>query len=297
MQILITGGTGFIGAELVKALSDQGHKLVIYTRGKDHFESNKISYTNSLEHIGSQEYFDCFINLAGESMAGGRWTEARKAQLIASRIETTRALVDLARRLNKPPAVVLSASAIGFYGHQGDHLLTEDATPVAGFSHSLCRAWEEEASKLAELGCRVCVLRLGVVLSARGGAMEELTRSARMGVATWLGNGKQWLSWVHRDDVIAAMQYLVAQEGLSGVFNVTAPEPETNRGFCQRLRSYMTTLVAMPVPSWAMRLLLGEMADELLLNGQRVVPTRLQAQGFVFRYKTLDEALPSLTAR
>ena len=297
MRILLTGGTGFIGGALVERLVQRGDSVAIYTRSQAHFDTDNIKYINSLDEIPEEEYFECFINLAGESLAQGRWSDERKAVLVASRVDTTRALVALAQRLQRPPAVVLSASAIGYYGHQGDELLAEDASPREGFCQRLCQAWEDEALRFEEIGSRVCRLRLGVVLGSTGGALAELTKTYRFGFGTWLGNGSQWLSWVHREDVLAAMEFLLGNDQLAGAFNLTAPEPITNKGFCLALRNHLRAVACLPVPGWILRLAVGEMADELLLKGQRVVPRRLQEAGFEFRYNSLAEALPDLLTR
>ena len=294
MNILLTGGTGFIGGELTRQLLAGGHRVCILTRSRDHFDAENISYINSLDSIPAEENFECFINLAGENMAAGRWNEARKTELLESRVATTRALFELASRLDAPPRVLLSASAIGYYGHQGDERLAESAPAVEGFSQRLCQAWEDEAQRFESLGTRVCLLRLGVVLGSGGGAFLELTRSARLGVGSWLGSGRQWLSWVHREDVIAAILFLLENDACKGAYNLTAPEPVTNRGFCDELAVHKRALLKLPLPSVVARLALGEMAEELLLNGQRVIPRRLQEAGFQFRYNTLGEALPEL---
>lgn len=297
MDILITGGTGFIGSVLAESLRARGDSLTILTRDPGHFEAENLRYINELSSIGKEERFDAFINLAGESLAAGRWSEARKAALVESRVGTTRALLALARRLDTPPSVVLSASAIGIYGHQGEDRLAENAIQEDGFSHRLCQAWESEALRFESLGCRVCQLRLGVVLAREGGAMEQMTRSFQFGVGSWVGSGRQWLSWIHRHDVIAAIEFLLEKSELSGPFNLTAPEPVTHRGFCQAVRLVRPVPLALPVPGFVLRLALGEMAEELLLNGQRVIPRRLQEAGFEFHYPSLREAMPDLLER
>jgi uncharacterized protein (TIGR01777 family) len=297
MRILLTGGTGFIGGALIERLLQRGDSVLVYSRDRSHFGSDNIQYINDLSDISKNDYFECFINLAGENMSRGRWNEARKAELIGSRIDSTRAIFELAQRLQRPPRVLLSASAIGYYGHQGDQRLSEDAPPEEGFSHRLCQAWEQEASRFEGLATRVCRLRLGVVLADQGGAMDELTRSFRFGLGCWLGSGSQWLSWIHRDDAIRAMEFLLDDSQVGGVYNLTAPEPVTNRQFCQALCQHLPVLLSVPVPGPILRLAVGEMADELLLNGQRVLPRRLQEAGFVFRYGTLAQALPDLLHR
>ncbi|MCX2981546.1 TIGR01777 family protein [Halieaceae bacterium IMCC14734] len=295
MNILITGGTGFIGGALVESLAHQCAQVTVYTRDASHFDTDSISYITDLDSIADDARFDAFINLAGESLATGRWTDQRKQELISSRVDTTLALVELARRLQYKPSTVLSGSAIGYYGPQQDTELDEAAVANAqGFAQELCVRWEAAAAGFSELGIRLCLLRLGVVLARDGGAMEQLAKSLAFGVGTWLGSGRQWLSWVHRDDVIAAMSFLLAQPELAGVFNLTAPEPVSNRQFCDELCGQRRALLKLPVPGVIMTLALGEMADELLLNGQRVVPGRLQGAGFEFHYPNLREALPDL---
>ena len=295
MNILITGGTGFIGGALVESLAQQGAQITVFTRDASHFDTDTISYITDLDSIADDARYDVFINLAGESLATGRWTDERKQELVSSRVDTTLALVELARRLQHKPATVLSGSAIGYYGPQGDAELDEVAAAnVQGFAQDLCVRWETAASGFSEMGIRLCLLRLGVVLARDGGAMKELAKSLDFGLGTWLGNGRQWLSWIHRDDVIAAMTFLLAQPELAGVFNLTAPEPVSNREFCDELCGRRGAFLKLPVPGLVMTLALGEMAGELLLSGQRVVPMRLQSAGFEFRYPNLREALPDL---
>ena len=224
-------------------------------------------------------------------MAGARWTAAYKQEIVESRVDTTQAVVQLLQRLEHKPQALLSASAIGFYGHHGDEELAEEGAGAPGFSHSLCQRWEQAALAAEEMGVRVCLLRFGVVLDSDGGAMVELARPFRFGVANWLGTGRQWLSWVHRRDVIAAILFLLEQPGLSGPFNITAPQPVTSRGFCQVMKGYQRTFITAPVPAPVIRLLVGQMADELLLSGQRVVPAALQRAGFEFQFSELNQAL------
>lgn len=297
MNILITGGTGFIGTVLVRQLLERGDTVTVYTRSPNHEDDVGLRYVCSLDDIASSTYFDAFINLAGESIAEGRWTAARKRALVDSRVGTTEALLALAERLERAPAALVSASAIGYYGPQDDTELGEDAGTVDCFSHQLCVSWEAAARRFEALGTRVCIIRLGVVLDRDGGAFAQLDKSVQFGVATWLGSGHQWLSWVHRDDVINAIQFLLDRNALSGPFNLTAPEPVTNRGFSEALASHRKTFIGLPVPGFVMRAALGELADELLLTGQRVIPEKLEAEGFEFRYRTVDQALSALLAR
>jgi uncharacterized protein (TIGR01777 family) len=294
MNLLMTGGTGLIGTALQARLLTAGYRVTILTRNTTLQDTDSLRFINHLDQITTDEQFEVFINLAGESMAQGRWSDKRKRQLLESRVHTTGALAELAQRLTTKPAVVLSASAIGIYGHQQDQLLVEQAPCQDGFSHRLCRDWEAAAQALEALGTRVCILRFGVVLAQEGGALAELMRSFQFGVAAWLGRGEQWLSWVHLDDVLSSIEFLLANKQCEGAYNITAPEPVRNRAFTEAIRRHKFALVALPVPGFVMRIALGEMAEELLLNGQRVIPQRLQEGGFEFQYPNLDQALTNL---
>jgi uncharacterized protein (TIGR01777 family) len=296
MNILVTGGTGFIGQALLARLLERGDKVTVYSRSSAHQGNEWVQYVTDLNQVDHRASFDAFINLAGESIAGGRWSNARKQLLRDSRIDTTRALYELACRLDQPPGILLSASAIGYYGPQDDSPLDESATTRDCFAHRLCVDWEKEAARFESLGTRVCLLRFGVVLDRDGGAFDQLRRAVMLGVATWLGNGRQWLSWVHREDAIRGIEFLLDHATLSGPFNITAPTAVTNRGFSEALAQFRTALVWLPVPGFVMRAAMGELADELLLTGQRVVPARLEAAGFGFNYPDLAEALPTLLA-
>ncbi len=296
MNYLITGGTGFIGTALIASLRAAGHGITVLTR-QPRPPQEGVSFVTSLDAIPAQARFDGVVNLAGASLAGARWSESYKREITSSRLDTTGAVIALLGRLQQPPAVLLSASAIGFYGHHGDEPLGEDGAVVPGFSQQLCQRWEAEALRAEALGTRVCLLRFGVVLDRDGGAMEQMAQPFRLGIANWLGSGQQWLSWVHRKDAVAAMDFLLARTDLSGPFNITAPEPVTSRGFCAAMKRRRRTLLTAPVPAPVMRLLVGEMAQELLLQGQRVLPLRLQAEGFRFSFPTLDDALGAIMAR
>jgi uncharacterized protein len=295
MHILITGGTGFIGQALVPRLLQSGHRISILSRSQ-HRDSPQCHYLRSLEELPADSGPEAVINLAGASLAAKRWTRAYKEELLASRIAGTRSLVDFFARSARPPRVLLSASAIGYYGAHGDEPLAEDAAPGSGFSSELCQAWEGEATRAADAGIRTCLLRLGVVLDSQGGALKQMALPFRFGVASWPGTGQQYLSWIHREDVVAALALLLADDSLAGAFNITAPQPVTQREFCQAMRRHFRTLPGMPVPGPIMRLLLGEMAGELLLTGQRVVPAALQGAGFTFRHPGIDDALAATFA-
>jgi len=293
MNILITGGTGFIGAPLVIKLLELGHSLTVLSRQS--LQSRpQLRYVKSLEQLADNATIDAVINLAGASLADHRWSAAYKLEILSSRLDTTRSLLQLMQRLEQPPQVLLSASAIGFYGHHGDELLAEEGAITPGFAQNLCQQWEDLALQAQALGMRVCLLRLGVVLDAGGGAFTQMALPFRFGVGNWLGRGDQWLSWVHRQDVLAAIVFLLEQKQLSGPFNITAPEAVTSRGFCDAMLGHRRTLVNLPVPAVAMRVLIGEMADELLLKGQRVIPQALQEAEFAFEFPDIDTALADI---
>ena len=293
MHYLVTGGSGFIGTALIPQLLAEGHAVTVLSRQTTP-DKGLLRFVASLDVIAADTRIDIVINLAGASLAGKRWTRAYKREIVASRLATTESLLQLMARLLTPPEVLLSASAIGFYGHHGDEPLTEEGAVVPGFAQDLCQRWENTAMRAAELGVRVCLLRFGVVLDRNGGALEEMARPFKFGVGNWMGSGQQWLSWVHRQDVVAAMRFLQARTELRGPFNVTAPEPVTSRDFCAAMQRRMRTFITVPMPSALMRLLVGEMAEELLLSGQRVVPCKLQAAGFRFALPVIDDALADI---
>ncbi len=291
----MTGGTGFIGQALVPSLLSAGHELTVLTRQAKP-DTPGLRYIQSLEAL-PEHPCDAVINLAGASMAGKRWSDAYKTELLASRIDTTRALITALTKLPSPPQTLLSGSAVGFYGPHSDQLLAEDSHSTPAFSSQLCQHWEREAQAAEALGIRTVLLRLGVVLDAPGGALDDMARPFRFGLANWMGRGEQWLSWVHRADVVSAVQFLLDSDCLSGPFNLTAPTPVTSREFCKAMRGQFKTLPPVGIPGPVLSLALGEMAQELLLSGQRVVPAALQAAGFEFQFKQLDGALTEIFQR
>jgi uncharacterized protein (TIGR01777 family) len=293
MHILLTGGTGFIGSALCDRLRDGGHCLTVLSR-RPSAGKTQDRYVTSLDDIDAGESIDALINLAGASLAEKRWTAAYKREIIDSRIETTRALLGLVERLERKPHTLLSASAIGYYGHHDDEVLDENGAATPGFAQDLCRRWENLALTARDQGVRVCLLRLGVVFDRRGGAFARMALPYKFGMGNWMGSGRQWLSWVHRGDVVRATQFLLERSDLSGPFNVTAPGPVTSRGFNDAMQRHTRVWFSAPVPAAVMRLALGEMADELLLNGQRVVPAALERAGFEFEYPDIDSALDAL---
>jgi uncharacterized protein (TIGR01777 family) len=291
----MTGGTGFIGSALTAALLARGDELIILSRQAQDARPG-CRFLRSLDEIATELELDAIINLAGAPLAARRWNAAYKREIIASRLDTTGEVLDLIRRLSCPPHVLLSASAIGYYGHHGDEHLTESSPVTPGFAQQLCADWEALALQAQLADVRVCLLRLGVVLDHGGGALAQMAQSGRFGIASWLGSGRQWLSWVHRQDVVRAITFLLGRDDLQGPFNITSPQPVTGRGFATALEGHHRTFIRAGVPAPVMHLLVGEMAEELLLNGQRVLPDRLQAAGFAFSYPDLESALAAIYA-
>jgi len=297
-HVLITGGTGFVGVPLTLFLLRQGWAVTVlvrdYARARQLLGAEPV-LIRSLDEVESSEKIDVMINLAGAGIADKRWTPARKKILLESRVLTTRLLVALAQRLESRPGLLISASAIGYYGSSDERRLDEQASGGDEFTHELCKRWEEEASKAEALGMRVCIMRLGVVLAAGGGMLAKLMPIFKLGLGGRTGSGQQYLSWIHRDDVIAVIDWLINSER-QGVFNVTAPYAVTNASFSELLARTLHRPCLFPQPAAMVLLMFGEMGERLLLNGQNVVPARLLSEGFVFSYATLQEALAASTS-
>jgi uncharacterized protein len=297
-HVLIAGGTGFVGVPLTLFLLRQGWAVTVLVR--DYARSRQLLgaepvLIRSLDEVESTEKIDVMINLAGAGIADKRWTPARKKILLDSRVLTTRSLVALAQRLESTPGLLISASAIGYYGSSDERRLDEQASGGDEFTHELCKRWEEEASKAEVLGVRVCIMRLGVVLAAGGGMLAKLLPIFKLGLGGRTGSGQQYLSWIHRNDVIAVIDWLINSQR-RGVFNITAPDAVTNARFSELLARTLRRPCLFPQPAAMVLLMFGEMGERLLLNGQNVVPARLLSEGFVFSYPTLQEALAASTS-
>lgn len=295
-QIVLTGGSGFIGQALSRHLIDHGHRVIILSRNPDQYRAKMdpgIRWIRDLDELGDETTIHAIVNLAGQPLDRKRWTRDYKQQLIDSRVRATRDVHALIQRLDHKPAVLISGSAIGYYGHQGAMVLNEYAAPSLGFSHEMCRKWEREAQR-ADVYCRVCLLRIGVVLDRDGGLLERLRWPFSLGLGGRLGDGQQWLSWIHRQDLVRMILHLVCRGGLAGPFNATAPEPVTNRIFTRTLARAMKRPAVLPMPAVIARLAFGEMADELMLKGQRVVPEQILKSGFEFLYPDLASALADI---
>ncbi|MDL1875218.1 TIGR01777 family protein [Cytophagia bacterium CHB2] len=240
------------------------------------------------------EGLDAVVHLAGESIAKGRWTAAKKARIVNSRVRGTKLLAETLAQLKQPPKTLISASAIGYYGDRGDTILREDSAPGSGFLAETSVAWERAAEPAAQAGIRVAHPRTGVVLSTEGGALKEILLPFRLGVGGVMGSGKQYWSWIAFDDLIGALQHALKNESLQGPFNVVAPQPVTNREFVKTLGRVLSRPTIFPAPEFALRLLLGEMAEGLLFASARIEPAKLTATGYTFRYPDLEGALRAL---
>jgi len=293
MRVLVTGGTGFVGAPLCRALRGEGHTVTVVTRDPGGVAGAAVGW-DALEPAVRDA--DALVNLAGEPIAGGRWTAARKEQIVASRIETTRALVSAVAATERRPSVLVSASAVGYYGPRGDEPLDETATPGAGFLADVCRAWEAEALAAEPLGLRVVRLRLGIVLATEGGALGRMLPPFRAFVGGPLGSGRQWMSWIHRDDVTGLVVAALDGDAWRGAVNATAPSPVTNAEFAQALGRALARPAWLRTPAAVLRLALGEMAG-MLLTGQRVVPAVAERLGYAYRYRDLASALRASARR
>lgn len=303
MDILVTGGTGFIGGLLVPTLAGPaslggGHRLTLLTRQPERYRSaraeliaeGRIRLIASLDELTRDDHFDAVINLAGEGIADRPWTAQRKRELHASRVTLTESLVDWLRRARHKPAVLISGSAVGWYGSQGDRLLEEDAPAHDEFVHQLCHDWEQAALAAEQIGIRVCILRTGVVIGPGGGFLRRLLPVFGLGLGGVVGSGEQYLSWVALADVVQVIQRLLADRELKGVFNLTGPRPASNAEFTHELASLLRRPSFLRVPGTVLKLAMGEMST-LLLDGQRVIPSRLLQARYSFQHATLASAL------
>lgn len=295
MKVLVTGGSGLVGSALGPFLTTGGHEVYRLTRSTPH-DANDIQWNPETGDLprAQLEGLDAVVHLAGENIARTRWNTRVKARLRDSRIHGTRLLCDTLAQLRHPPKTLLCASAIGYYGDRGADLLNESAKPGEGYLADLCRDWETASDSAREKGLRVVNLRIGVVLSPNGGGLAAMLTPFRLGAGGIVGSGHQYWSWVALDDVVGAIHHCLVNERLSGPVNLTAPTPVTNYEFTKTLGRVLGRPTIIPLPAFAARLALGEMANELLLASARVMPNRLSETGYAFRYPTLEGALRHL---
>jgi len=297
MRISVTGSSGLIGSALVPFLTAQGHEVGRVVRSMT--TAGDWRWDPGAGHVdaGAVNGKDAVVHLAGESIAAGRWSAARKARIRDSRVRGTRVVAEAVARADPRPKALLCASAMGFYGDRGDERLTEASAPGRGFLSEVSREWEEACAPAREQGVRVVNLRFGIVLSPAGGALAKMLLPFRLGAGGVVGSGKQWWSWVGLDDAVGAIQHALVTPGLSGPVNVVAPNAVTNAEFTRTLGRVLARPTLFPVPVFAARLAFGEMADALLLASARVVPERLQQTGCVFHHPELEGALRHLLGR
>jgi hypothetical protein len=295
-KILVSGSSGLIGTALLSALQSSGCEVTRLVRraasGKQQIEWDPARGLLPQPISG----FDAVIHLAGESIVG-RWTEAKKRRILESRVQGTRHLAEALAATPQRPRLLISASAIGYYGNRGEETLREDSPSGEGFLPEACRAWESAAGAAANAGIRAVHMRFGLVLSASGGALQKMLLPFRMGVGGNMGNGRQWWSWVDINDVVGALLHVIKTDTLRGPVNVVAPSPVRNAEFTKTLASVLSRPAIFPMPAFAARMVFGQMGDELLLASQRVEPAKLLASGYVFQRPELRKALQGILPR
>lgn len=293
MKILITGGTGFVGQALTAYLSQHNHQVVSLRRG-----STTVPYWQP-EHgvidLGGQR-FDVVIHLAAENIASGRWTKQRKDRILTSRVQGTQCIAEYFSRAENRPKLLICSSAVGIYGDRGSEQLSEASLPGTGFLAEVCKQWEAALSPVVDAGVRVVNIRLGMVLAAHGGALAKMITPFKMGLGAVFGNGEQYMSWIALEDVVHAVEHIIANETLSGPVNLCSPQAVTNRQFTKTLGHLLHRPTFLPLPACIAKIVLGEMAEGLLLSSSRVVPTKLIESGYHFQHKTLEGALADCRA-
>lgn len=301
MKVVVAGGTGFLGRTLCNHLLAAGHEVVVLTRGAGASSSGTaarlVSWTpdgNAGPWVAACTGADAFVNLAGESIAARRWSAAQKKRLTNSRTLSTRSLVAAIRTLKPAPTVFLSASAVGYYGSAGDEVLTEDSSAGEDFLARICIVWEAEAMQAASARTRVAMIRTGLVLDRRGGALPRIVLPFRMFAGGPVGSGTQYVSWIHEEDWQRVALYCLQQDWVSGPVNATAPNPVTNKELSSAIGRALGRPSWLPVPAFVIRTALGEMGEALLLSSQRAIPVKVRGGGFEFKYERVDDALSAI---
>lgn len=310
-RYLITGGSGFIGTALIKELLLENHDVTVLTRNElktaKHFETliaseredyqskTKVKTISSLDNLNPDQSFDIVINLAGQGIADKRWSDEVKQQLIDSRINTTKALFQYLQEVLVKPDVFISGSALGYYGlRDNDNEIDELGTTDNSFSSQICQQWEAEAKQIETLGIRSCYLRTGIVLGKNGGALAKMLPPFKMALGGPIGDGKQWMSWIHIDDIVGIIRYAIDNETIQNTINGTAPNAVINKDFSKTLAKVLRRPAIFPMPAFVVKILFGQMGEELLLAGQRVVPKKMLDAGYSFKYPHLEGALKAI---
>ena len=295
MKILVAGSSGFVGTALKVSLTGAGHEVMTLVR-RETVESASIRWDPAAGAVPALDAFEfeAVVNLAGENVASGRWTAKRRDRLRQSRVLSTATLCNAFREMSHPPAVLINASAVGFYGDCGDQIVTEESPAGDDFLAALSEEWEGAANAAAAHGMRVAILRFGMVLGPAGGALSRMLPAFRLGFGGRLGSGSQYVSWIELSDAVTAICHIIEDERLQGPVNLVAPNPVTNAEFTRCLGTTLRRPTILPAPAWALRLVLGAMANELLLSSTRAVPQRLSETEFAFAHAHLDSALRSV---
>ena len=288
MNILITGATGFIGGEIIKYFKEKNYKITILTRDRKKVFDDYLDVFENIDEISNESFFDIIINLAGAPISK-RWSDSYKIELIESRVNVTKSIYKLISRLDKKPQKIISASAIGYYGNHGDDTIDESSSFNEGFTHDLCLAWESEALKLKDFVSNVVIIRLGVVLGINKGILKETLPVFKLGLGGKVGSGEQYLSWVHVEDVVGAISFLIKNG--DGVYNITSPNPVKNKLWAEILGKTLKRPSLIPLPEIIIKVAFGEMGENLLLSGQKVLPNKIVSEGFKFKYSKLEDAL------
>lgn len=295
MNFLITGGTGFIGSKLCACLLEYQHNIVVLTRHPEKIKGNNIKGISQLEQLTAEISFDTVINLAGEPIADKRWSQQQKELIYNSRINTTNELIKYFNKTRHKPELFISASAIGYYGiSKTNTSVNEEATGDQSFSSQLCQQWEAVALQANALGIRTCLLRTGIVLGKDGGALKKMLPPFKLGLGGKIGDGYQWMSWIHLGDLVGIILYCIEHNKITGAVNGTSPNPVTNTLFTRALGKVLKRPTVAPLPTVVVRLLMGQMGKELLLAGKKVLPDKIIKAGYKFKYEQLEEALKNV---
>ena len=303
MKILVSGSSGLVGTAVGQALSREGHALYRLARPQSKFGGKDAGKIVRWDPLGGEfeaaaaEGADAVVHLAGASIGEGRWSEERKRVLRSSRIEATRHLVSAMAKLSRPPAIFISASAVGYYGDRGEEELTEESAPGSDFLALLARDWEAEAARTEEFGARAVIRRFGIAMSASGGALPRMLLPFKLGAGGRLGSGRQWMSWVTLEDVTGIVRFALESAQARGPINAVSPNPVRNAEFTRLLARGLHRPAIFPAPAFGLRLLLGEMAGPLLLSSQRVLPRKLQQLGYRFLHAELGTAFAAVLGR
>lgn len=301
MEIVIAGGTGFIGNRLAKLLLKSGARVTVLSRTEIKLNDELLQYVKWSP--GSKEEKDwswcidgahAVVNLSGAPISGKRWSRKQKDEILGSRLKATRAIAGAIKKASNPPKILVSGSAVGYYGNCGEKELTESSPCGKGFLADVCRRWETEAHAASEAGTRVCIVRTGIVLGREGGIIRQTEMMLRYFISARFGSGKQWMSWIHADDEARAIKFLIDSQGCSGAYNLTSPNPVTNLEFSEKLSKYTGRKGMLRPPAVLLRAAAGEMAEEMIFASQRALPRRLEKAGYRFTYPSIDNALKEI---